>query len=530
MQDQLSELLFYVKGTLKYKWLILATTWLIACASWIFVTSLPDEFQSKAIVNVDSTTMLRPLLRGLAIQSNTRGLVHVMRQLMFTRPKLERVAELADLGINEKTEVQKVALIEELKQGIKINGGKNDLFQISYDGDNSQVAQNIVHAVLTVFSEQTQQRGAADTGSAQQFISEQIREYETRLKNAEKARENFKRINSGLLPSQGKGQIELLSAIKQELQRGEMALSEVSSKETVLNKQIEEALTDEVGWAVDGMAESTEEPDPEDVQIAALKQMKTQLLVQYTENHPDVKGIEVTIGTLQKSKAERLASLPGTDNELNTAAMSSPYTQALKASLNQIETDKASIVSRVEVLTQRLVDIEEGLNSRLRIETEMQNLDRDYSVIQSNYMNLVKSRETASLTQKADQSQGVLKFKIVEAPTAPIEPTGPMRRVFNTVGLIMGAMIGFVLAFLIYFIKPTFMTVRQLRAVTNIPVLGSIGSQVYEGGIYKLDKKNKRFFYFFSILLLLIYCLMMSNIFASDEVRAQLMKIISLVR
>ena len=82
-----------------------------------------------------------------------------------------------------------------LKKDIHINGGADDIFIIQYEAINPDEAKNVVQAVLTVFSEQTQLSTLGNTDSAQRFIDEQIQEYEMRLRNGEKARENFKRAN-----------------------------------------------------------------------------------------------------------------------------------------------------------------------------------------------------------------------------------------------------------------------------------------------------------------------------------------------
>lgn len=513
MQDQLSEVLFYVKGTLKYKWLIIITAWLISSAGWVFVSTMPDKYSSEAKVSVDSGSMLRPLLRGMAIQSSTRGLVQVMRQLMFTRPNLEKIAQLGELDIDSKNEAEKQAIVQNLKSNVKISGGRNDIFTISYESSDPKKSQDIVHAVLTVFSEQTQQRGISDTGSAQQFIEEQISEYEARLKNAEKARENFKRINAGLLPNQGGGQLGALSSIKAQIQEAQMALSEVNSRWQVLNRQMGEALEsgdeveDEWGLSDMGSTEST----PEDAKIAILKERMDELLLQYTGKHPDVLSIKTTIQDLQKSKMQRLESMPEpTDSIMSSGAINNPYIQSLKIALNNAEAQRASLRSRIGLLSQRKNEIQKGMDTRLSIETEMQNLDRDYSVIKSNYMTLIQRREQASMTEKADSSQGVLRFKVVDAPSKALSPSGPNRKLFNSAALIVSLLTGLVLAFLIYFIRPTFMSTRQVRTVTGLPVLGSVSMQLKEGE--KSTKTNQILFWFSFFGLLLAYFLVMSNV------------------
>lgn len=523
MQEKLSEILFYIKGTLKYKWVIVLVAWLVSSAGWVFVITMPDIYESEAQVNVDSRTMLRPLLHGIAVESSTRGLIGIMGQLMFTRPNLEKVAKLAGLDFDSKNEAEKQALIEELKSNVKISGGNSDLFTIAYGAENARKAQDIVHSVLTVFSQQTQQRGIGDTGSAQQFIEEQIREYEARLRNAEKARENFNRINAGLLPTESGGQLSRLNAIREQLQAANMALSEANSRWRVLKRQMNEvAETDEDEW---GLADAGQNQTAEDVDIAALKAKMNNLLLRYTENHPDILSIKTLIADLQKSKQERLASMPRVGG-LSSGAIANPYVQALKTSLNQIESERASIQSRINVLNKRSEDIKKSMDARLRIETELQNLDRDYSVIKSNYMALIERREKASISDKMSASQGVLRFTVVEAPSQPLTPSAPNRMLLNSGVLLGGIAVGFAVAFLMYFINPTFMSTQQIRAVTGLPVLGSVAMHIKENE--KSDKGRSILFWCVSTGLLCAYLFAM--IFAShnEGIRAQIVKMISL--
>jgi len=523
MQDQLAEILFYVKGTFKYKWVIIFIAWLVCVTGWTFVTTLPDEFESKALVKVSSNSMLQPLLRGMTIESNAGGMVSIIRQMMFTRPKLEKVADLAGFEMDSKSEAEIRSTLVKLRGGIKIQGAGNGLFSISYNGDKPKEAQSIVHAVLTVFSEQTQQRSGRDSSDAQQFIEDQIREYEVRLQNSEKARENFKRVNSGFLPGEGGGGIGTLNAMKRQQEEAQMALREVSSQERILGQQIDEALRMK---AEELNSLESHVSTPEDAKIAELQERINELLLRYTENHPDVLSLQTSIKDFEKLRQDRLEAMPTDENVLNSEALAHPYIQALKINLNKVEADRASILSRITLLNKRMDDLQKEMDTRLRIETEMKSLDRDYGIIMGNYMKLLGSRETAVLTEKADMSQGVLKLKIIEVPTAPLSPTGPNRKLFNSVFLGLGLLVGLVLAFLIYFIRPTFMSSRQLRTVTGLPVLGGITVQAHKGE--KPDKIKPILFWSMVVGLLLAYMLTMLDVFTVKAVKLQLMKIISL--
>src|SRR3546814_14768112 len=48
------------------RWYGLALAWLVCVAGWLAVERIPDRYQSSAQVNIDTTSMLRPLMAGIA--------------------------------------------------------------------------------------------------------------------------------------------------------------------------------------------------------------------------------------------------------------------------------------------------------------------------------------------------------------------------------------------------------------------------------------------------------------------------------
>ena len=472
MQEQLYEILYYLKGALKYKWVVIIFAWVVCLSGWLWVSAMPNKYTSQAKVHVDTGTMLRPLLQGMAIESDVRGLLRIMQQLMFTKSNLEQIIKLSDLEKTVKNAREQEKLFEGLKKDIHINGGADDIFTIQYEANSPDVAKNVVQAVLTVFSEQTQLSTIGNVGGAQRFIDEQIQEYETRLRNGEKARENFKRANLGLLPGQGSDQIGQIQAMNTALEDAKLGLKEALSRKETLKEQLEEALTsegddDEWGDITGGGT------GQDDAYITEFKQRKDELLIKYTENHPEVLHLEKTIKELQMRNAEKQANVVEAGG-LETEVLTNPYVQSIKVAINEADANIASINSRVEILQKRLEKAQDELNSRLSIETEMENLNRDYSAIKSNYEKLLASRETAVMSEKVDSLAEALKFKIADAPNTPLQPSSPKRKLLFSGVLLGGIVFGLAMAGLLYLIRPTVMSTLQLRQITGLPVLGSI--------------------------------------------------------
>ncbi|MDP2903124.1 MAG: hypothetical protein Q8N96_08455, partial [Methylovulum sp.] len=218
-----------------------------------------------------------------------------------------------------------------------------------------------------------------------------------------------------------------------------------------------------------------------------------ELLIRYTENHPEVVSINKVI-ELEKSKHQSKENSLAKDNLVTPSVMANPYIQTIKVALNEAEAEVASQRARVEQLKLRVDRIKNELNSRLTIETDLQNINRDYDAIKKNYEQLLESREQASMSEKVDDQAEALKFKIADAPNVPLKPSSPKRVYFYTGLLVVGVALGFCIALLLYLIKPTIMSTGQLGQITGLPILGGVSMKNNPIEIAKNKKEIVRFF------------------------------------
>jgi polysaccharide chain length determinant protein (PEP-CTERM system associated) len=335
-----------------------------------------------------------------------------------------------------------------------------------------------VQAVLSVFSEQTQKTSLGDVESAKRFIDNQIRKYEQRLRNAERAKENFKRENIGLLPGQeGEGQFNVIRTIRRAIEDVQMQLSEMLSRKKVLQLQLSEALESGEEW---GLTEIVNTNSVEDSRITELEHRKSDLLLKFTDNHPVISTINKEIDALRKRKEENdnQNALDENGDSNPYQAMSSTYTQSIKIELNRIEVEIATHISRIASLKKKLQKEDEQFNERLATETEMQNLNRDYEAIKKNYLTLIERREKATLSSNVDSQVSALKFKIADPANVPLEPSAPNRMLLYSVILGLGFLLGAALALLKVFIRPSFIEAKQVKEFTELPVLGTISEVV----------------------------------------------------
>lgn len=511
MQEQMEDFFGYIRGMIRRRRIILILASIISVIGWGIVFRIPNKYTSEARVQVDTRTMLRPLLKGIAVQSDMAGLVAVMKKLMFTQQNMLKVAELAGIKGDYASEKGRYAILEELKANVQIGVGKEEIFSISYAHTSPGMAQNVVQAVLSVFSEQTQQSTMGDVAVAQRFIEDQIREYEQRLRNAEKARETFKRANLGMLPGEGGDPIAKMQATRAEIEALAMKINELSSKKQVLKAQLEEALSTDEEWGVSDLAKKESE---EDSRIQALRVKRDELLLTYTERHPSVVALDAMIKDIQTQKAQKDAEKNNTAAQpaegLMLSPSSSPYAQAIKLDLNRIDVDIASLQSQSQMLQERLKQEDNEFNARLAVETQIQNLNRDYDTIKESYLKMVERREEADISEKMDNQITALKFKVVDPANRPVNPSSPNRKLLYSTIFGGAWAAGLFVALLLAVLNPVFTSAKSVRLIAGLPVLGYV-SLVERDEEVKKRKRNSLLFLASAFLLVLGYSAMMAT-------------------
>ena len=70
MQELVALVFEYLRGIWRFRWVALAVAWGVCLVGWLFVAQMPEKYVATARVNIDTNTVLRPLLRGIAIQPN----------------------------------------------------------------------------------------------------------------------------------------------------------------------------------------------------------------------------------------------------------------------------------------------------------------------------------------------------------------------------------------------------------------------------------------------------------------------------
>lgn len=474
MHGLITEFLHYIQNATRYKWVSLAVAWVICLGGWVFVSQMPDVYTATTRVHVDTRSILRPLLQGLAIQPDVSSQIKLMTRLIFSRPNIEKIARMTDLDLGVKDEKAMEKLVKEVQDALKIEGGENNLFTIGYTNPDPKTAKKVDQAVLTLFVEQSLGQTREDSDSAQKFLEQQIKEHEVRLQSAEQAREEYKRSNYALM-SGTSGNNDLYTQLNQLASLQEEAKLKV--QEGIQRRdQIQRQLENE-----EPMIESAESggtitaSTPTEERIQNLKSKLDDLLLRYTDKHPQVVTLKKSIADLEKQKkAENVAAGIPENSATGVSKESNPVYQQLKILYGEAEANLASLEAREKAYQSKMEMLKQQMDERLKIETQLAGLNRDYDTVKTNYNQLLAKRETARMSGNMEQTTDAVKFRIVDPPQVPTKPSAPNRILLSSLVLLGSLIVGIGLAILISLLRPSFGTIQGLRDSTGLAVLGSI--------------------------------------------------------
>lgn len=468
MQEALAQIMSYALGVWRHRWLALATAWVLALAGWAYVWQMPEYYAARARIFVDTNSVLRPLMQGLAITPDINQRIAMLSRTLLNRPNLEKLARMNDLDLKVTTDQQRDQMISQLERsiGLRAERGSTSLYTVSVTDRDPELARRIAQSLITIFVESSLSDKRQDSVGAQSFIEQQILEYEKRLVAAENRLARFKQENVDLLPSKWGGDYYTrLEETRKDLKAAELLLEETQQRRDELQRQLASDSPSLAGLL--GSAVST----PLDARIEQLQQERDMLLTRYTELHPQVRQLSGTIKDLQAQREEQLkalsGSVPGVDPE-------STLYGDLRGMLADAEAAVAELRVRVDEFRRREVDLLSKLQQIPETEARLKQLDRDYEIISDQYASLVQRRESAQISQDVESNADDVTFRVVDPPFVPSKPAEPNKLLLNAAVLVGSIGGGVGVALLLSLLQPIVMDARMLAQATGLPLLGAV--------------------------------------------------------
>lgn len=452
-----------LNGLWRRRWLVIAVAWAAALVGWLAVWLIPDKYESRAQVFVQTETILEPVLNGFTARPDYSRRVEVMRLQLLTRPNVEEIILRSGLDktIEARSPLERRAkmqgMVDWVAGQINIESPREMYFIISYKNSDPKIARAVVDAVLNMLIEQDLGASLTESEAARRRLDLQIEEYEEKLVSNERAVAAFRAEHAAELTSlQGASRQRELK--ENEIVRVGDELERTKGRVLTLQNLISATPRRASGGELDRLR----------VELAALRS-------QYEENHPDIRGVVARIEELEKE---------------NAALSANPEYIRLQSELRVAHDSVAALEAREARLKEELGALDFAAGQAPAVEAELRQIVREYEQTQKTYEELLSRRDRLDLTRNLGAAGRGVEYQVFEWPSEALEPSDPPRLL-----LILGVCIaalgaGAAAALGLSLLDKSYTQASELQSAFGLPVLGAV-SETPSDEIFAARKQDR---------------------------------------
>ena len=476
MREQFLDFIKELRGLVQYRWAGLITCSVVAVLACIGALAIPNVYESKAIFYIDSSSRLKEVVSSLGLNAEVDSRVYMVRQAILSRPQLDKVIREHDMDLEIDDAGDYDALIKSLQGRIAIRQGRGkegaNLYTISYEDSDPQQASSVVSMLLDSFVEDVLSIKQEDTGRTQEFLQQQLSYYRELLKATEFKLERFKREHPEFAVN---GRNSFFEQLQRAREARDALLREV---------EIERRKRDEILRQLNGLRpySATTDADgnvsmlPETQRKLSLMQALDELLLQFTEQHPDVVALKEQIERIERRERAQLRAFSNSPDGVANA--SNPLYVEVQLQLSNANVALAEKEQLLDTASRKVQGLEAVVDTQPALEREFIQLNRDYDEYEKFYNQVLNESERERIGRVGEQQDSVL-FNIIEPPVTATTPVSPKRALLIAAAFGVGLALAVGLMVLLRMLDSTIMDVQDLSAIVDLPVIGDVS---YHGG------------------------------------------------
>jgi len=429
---------------------------------------LPKKYSSSTSILVEDRNIITPLMEGRAVATSVVDRASILREVAFSRRVMEEILRTGGWMEGNPTPVEQEKLIEKIGGRTLVTNTRANLIQITYTDSDPERAFQVTKRFADLVIQESLSTKERESSEAYQFIDSQVSQYHDKLTRAETDLERFRNTNPDARPGTDTDVNARIGELRRIVETGKMELIDLRSQEAALQSQLSGESEITMVQTRAGQFRA---------RIAELQSQRDQLLLTFTDQHPDVVRVQHQIRDMEE-ELRREESRPRGASALGTSADGSTAFNPLYSELRskQAEASRRSAATAARIATADGMLAEEMQRSQ-RIaasESTLAELTRDYEVNRDLYQDLLKRRENARVSMNLDAEQRGLSFRIQEPAAMPLRPSGLRTMHVAGAGLLLGLLAPLAILFALIKFDPRARTPKQIEKETGLTVIGTM--------------------------------------------------------
>lgn len=520
----------------------------------IVALALPPIYKSEAYIRIEGQQIPREFIKS-TIPDFVEERIQKISQRVLKTSTLKEIIHEFDLyqDENKNNENISIELLEKFRKKIKIENIDTEIkqerksitiaFNLSFEDKDPIIAQKVTEKISLLFLEEDIKAREELASATTDFLSEELKNLKANIENYEFEISKFKKENAGKMPSDRPYVLQSISQLERDLNRNETQLFILREKQIILEAQIAnvEPLKPIVMDGKDIAANPKERLKNLRIELARRQSL-------YSEKHPDIKKMKREINELEQrvqdsddsfQKVKKLQLLEdeylvtvakfgpkhpdslklqkeirnlvkevdniGTKRTITNVSEENPDNPLyinLQAQVKSIILEISKLEEEKIKLSNKLSDYHKDLHIIPNVEKKYKEILRDYEALTGKYKEVSNELMNARTAQKMEIKKRGKRFNITSPAYLPNKPNKPNRLLILILGFMLS--FGFSMVLTIYkdSIDKTIRSSKQVKQISEIPVLASVSYIVTEKE--KRIKRIKKLCWIFIIFFIII--------------------------
>lgn len=479
--DQILEII------IRRRWFILIPFCITLTLGLFHTLTAGKTYEASTLILVQPQRVPSNYVRSV-VTSTINERISTISQQILSRSNLEKIIDQFGLFADTKgmyLEDQVASLRKRVQVKIERTRSDAEAFSIVFQGDEPQTVMRIANTLASFFMDENLKVREAQAVGTSEFLDSELEKTRKTLEQRERQLAEYRTQHMGGLPDELETNLRTLDRLQQQLTiknetlaQARNALSLIQAQIAQSNEMASQTMTDP--FSMDFEEDSFGSEDEQ--KLAAAQKEYENLLLKYTDKHPDARKIKTIIDKLEKSIEENKAKAAA-ETEANPEASGPndidtqmPNFAAMQqgAQVKQIKTEIQKIESDIVNLEQRMKEIQIRVEDTPKRELELQSLQRDYSNIQSVFNSLLDRKLEAELSVNMEKKQKGEQFRILDHARLPERPISPNVKLLFLLSIASGLGIGAGLIFLLEIFDSSIRREEQIEKDLGLKILAAI--------------------------------------------------------
>ena len=440
-------------GVLRRRWL-----WMLAClvvgigTTTAIVLTLEPTYRAETTILVSSQQIPEAFVRTTVVEDSMAQINAIIGQVL-SRQNLASLVEKYALYEEQREREPLAAVIQGMRSDIEIwpqesfnqtrAQGSSQVFVIRYESADRVLAADVANELAGFFTAANIEMRNRQAQLTTDFLRREMLRAERELREQEHRITEFLQQRGGL-PGELAANLARLERLQAQRQSLATQIDAAESRLMLLNSQTDEPL--DIG------------PTPRSL-LSDLKAELEHELVILTEEHPNVIALQRRIARLEADVVEQESIPTGPSQRVLQIANEQRQLRNLRAQAARIEVSMEQLDEEVRLTPMR--------------QEEFAALEQRATVLRENYLGFLRKVQEAELAQSLELAQHGARISVLDRATPPSRPRHPRWKLMSA-GFVGAFAIAISLAVILELLDGVVVSQKQLEALTETPVLGSV--------------------------------------------------------